>query len=255
MGPQRSTADSNENLRTVESLKRNEITYTVQVAKYPAYPHQTVEHLEVAHGASNFVHTLQEFLSQHIPENLIHPSRQDRFDIYKQVVITAPTLPPVGEKLRQWRLRATPAGTSAPNGRKTVAPAHFDMALVKTHEGGNDEPGQTLLQGQISVLQWILIALRLIDVLYNRFMRCSSTSNIYPSAAIWAVSGSSSLCRMVHSSAGVGPCGWHVSSLPLNVPAPSKFQHHPCQRYRPAVPSGAQDGSRGRLLMDAGFSL
>ena len=189
-----SQADSNKNLRTVESLKRNKITYAIQVANYPAYPHQTVEHSEVAHGASNFVHTLQEFLSQHIPENPIQPGRQDRFDIYKQVVITAPTLPPVGKKPQQWCLRATPAGTSALDGRKTAAPAHFDMVLVKTHKGGNDEPGQTLLQGQILVLQRILVALRLTDVLYNRFTCCSSMSNIYPSAAIWAVFGSSSLC-------------------------------------------------------------
>ena len=102
-----SQADGNENPRTVESLKRDGITYTV--AKYPAYPHQTVERLEVAHGASDFINILQEFLSRHIPENMIHSSQQDRFDIYKQVVITAPTLPPVGEKQRRWHLRATPS--------------------------------------------------------------------------------------------------------------------------------------------------
>ncbi|KAF9230313.1 hypothetical protein BU15DRAFT_22152, partial [Melanogaster broomeanus] len=54
----------------------------------------------------------------------------DRFDLFKQVIITAPAISQVGETGRRWRVRATPAVTVPASSRKKNRPAHFDMVLV-----------------------------------------------------------------------------------------------------------------------------
>jgi hypothetical protein len=104
--------------RTVHSL-----------AKTPAYPQRSVQHLVTAHGASMFLPALKLFLRNHMPHAIIAPGLQDRFDVFRQVVITAPPNPLISESPRQWRVRATPEVLPG-RGRKPGSPAKFDMALT-----------------------------------------------------------------------------------------------------------------------------
>jgi hypothetical protein len=100
------------------------------LAKAPAYPRQTVEHLEHIHGAVDFIPALNTFLKKYLPRNKVIPGHQDRFDVFKQVVVNAPVVPQVGESPRRWRIRATPAVAAPASGRKPGKAGHFDMVLV-----------------------------------------------------------------------------------------------------------------------------
>ncbi|KAG2100459.1 uncharacterized protein F5147DRAFT_813133 [Suillus discolor] len=95
----------------------------------PAYPQRLVQHLVTAHGASMFLPALKLFLRNHMPHAIIAPGLQDRFDVFRQVVITAPPNPLISESPGQWRVRATPEVLPG-RGRKPGSPAKFDMALT-----------------------------------------------------------------------------------------------------------------------------
>jgi hypothetical protein len=82
------------------------------------------------HGAVDFVPVLTAFMSKNLPLNTIPPGRQDRFDVFKEVVITAPAAHQVGKTRQQWHVRATPAITAPASSRKPGLPAQFDMALI-----------------------------------------------------------------------------------------------------------------------------
>ncbi|KAF9245631.1 Zn-finger domain-containing protein [Melanogaster broomeanus] len=90
------------------------------LAKSPAYPRQTIDHLEMAHGAVDFIPALTTFLSKHLPRNKVLPGCQDQFDLFKQVIITAPAISQVGET----------AVTVPASSHNKNRPAHFDMVLV-----------------------------------------------------------------------------------------------------------------------------
>ncbi|KAG2119847.1 uncharacterized protein F5147DRAFT_796049 [Suillus discolor] len=125
--------------RTVHSL-----------AKTPAYPQRSVQHLVTAHGASMFLPALKLFLRNHMPHAIIAPGLQDRFDVFRQVVITAPPNPLISESPRQWRVRATPEVLPG-RGRKPGSPAKFDMALTS-----NGIQPRTLEVGQVRVIFTLL---------------------------------------------------------------------------------------------------
>ncbi|KAG0704055.1 hypothetical protein DFH29DRAFT_849443 [Suillus ampliporus] len=108
------------------------------LAKTPAYPRRSIQHLITAHGASMFLPAFKLFLREHMPHNNIIPSPQDHFDVFRQVVIIAPPDPRVSESPRQWRVRATPEVCPG-RGRKPGSPAKFDMALMS-----NGVPTRTL---------------------------------------------------------------------------------------------------------------
>ncbi|KIK82283.1 hypothetical protein PAXRUDRAFT_154070, partial [Paxillus rubicundulus Ve08.2h10] len=103
---------------------------THALAKSPAYPQQTVERLERVHGAVDFLPALSAFLKKYLPRNEVIPGHQDRFDIFKEVVVNAPIVSQIGETLRRRRIRATPAVAAPASGRKPGRAAHFDMVLV-----------------------------------------------------------------------------------------------------------------------------
>ncbi|OJA13910.1 hypothetical protein AZE42_13581 [Rhizopogon vesiculosus] len=63
------------------------------LAKTPAYPWQSVQHVITAHGATMFLPALRLFLREHMPHNNIVPGSQDHFDIFRQVIIVAPPDP------------------------------------------------------------------------------------------------------------------------------------------------------------------
>ena len=114
------------------------------LAKTPAHPRQSVQHLEIAHGATSFLPSLQLFLTKHLPYNNVIPGPHDRFDVFRQVIIVAPADPRVSDLPRRWRIRATP--TIHPSTRrKRGSPAHFDMALVS--DGVQSPRWHTLPEG------------------------------------------------------------------------------------------------------------
>ncbi|KAG1762797.1 Zn-finger domain-containing protein, partial [Suillus placidus] len=99
------------------------------LAKTPAHPRQSVQHLITAHGATMFLPALKSFLHEHMPRNNIVPGPHDCFDVYRQVVIVTPPDPRVSDSPKRWRIRATPEVQPGP-GRKPGSPARFDMALI-----------------------------------------------------------------------------------------------------------------------------
>ncbi|KAG2066523.1 hypothetical protein BDR04DRAFT_1129984 [Suillus decipiens] len=99
------------------------------LANTPAHPQTSIQQLITAHGAVSFLPALKLFLHKHMPKNRIVPGPQDRFDVFRQVVIVAPPDPRVGESPWRWRIRATPKVSPGP-GQKPGSPAKFNMALI-----------------------------------------------------------------------------------------------------------------------------
>jgi hypothetical protein len=111
------------NLPAAEPLQASHV-----LAKVPAHPHQSVQTIITAHGATEFLPALRSFLLKNLPHNTIVPGLQDRFDLYRQVVIVMPPDLRVSDVPKRRRIRATPE--KLPSGRKPGTPAQFDMALI-----------------------------------------------------------------------------------------------------------------------------
>ncbi|KAG1764172.1 hypothetical protein EV702DRAFT_1189751 [Suillus placidus] len=125
-----SDSDSDTDLEEVEAASSNTTTIHTghTLAKAPAHPHQTVEKIVTAHGATDFLPALQSFLRKNLPHINIIPGIQDHFDVYRQVVIEAPPDRRVGDTPKRWHVRARPEVVAS--GRKPGCPARFDMALI-----------------------------------------------------------------------------------------------------------------------------
>ncbi|KAG2052203.1 hypothetical protein BDR06DRAFT_1057757 [Suillus hirtellus] len=111
------------NLPAAEPLQASHV-----LAKVPAHPHQSVQTIITAHGATEFLPALRSFLLKNLPHNTIVPGLQDRFDLYRQVVIVMPPDLRVSDVPKRRRIRATPE--KLPSGQKPGTPAQFDMALI-----------------------------------------------------------------------------------------------------------------------------
>ncbi|KAG2112917.1 hypothetical protein BD769DRAFT_1364286 [Suillus cothurnatus] len=130
-------SDSDAEIEELQSESRNaaptNISPTLPIvhvlAKTPAHPRQSVQHLITAHGATMFLPALKSFLHKHMPRNNIVPGLHDHFDVYRQVVVVTPPDPRVSDSPKRWRIRATPEVQPGP-GRKPGSPARFDMALI-----------------------------------------------------------------------------------------------------------------------------
>jgi len=130
-------SDSDAEIEELQSESRNaaptNISPTLPIvhvlAKTPAHPRQSVQHLITAHGATMFLPALKSFLHKHMPCNNIVPGLHDHFDVYRQVVIVTPPDPCISDSPKWWRIRATPEVQPGP-GQKPGSPARFDMALI-----------------------------------------------------------------------------------------------------------------------------
>ncbi|KAG2043552.1 hypothetical protein BDR03DRAFT_851460, partial [Suillus americanus] len=111
------------------SMTRTEPCLVHSLAKNPAHPRQSIQHLVTAHGATMFLQAFKSFLQKHIPHNKIVPGPQDHFDVFRQVVIVALSNPQVNDSPKRWHIQATPEVRPSP-GRKPEAPAQFDIALI-----------------------------------------------------------------------------------------------------------------------------
>ncbi|KAG6807681.1 hypothetical protein H0H92_006720 [Tricholoma furcatifolium] len=83
--------------------------------------------LATDYGAIDFLQALQLFLRTH-QLGTLSPNQFDRFNLFKQLVLTLPRNPFTGERVLTNRIRSTPQ--VKPRGRKEGSPAHFDLALV-----------------------------------------------------------------------------------------------------------------------------
>ncbi|KAG2034075.1 hypothetical protein BDR03DRAFT_935443 [Suillus americanus] len=111
------------NLPAAEPLQATHV-----LAKAPMHPHQSVQTIMTAYSATEFLSALQSFLLKNLPRNTIVPGLQDRFDLYRQVVIVMPPDLRVSDVPQRRRIRASPE--MLPSGWKPGIPARFDMALI-----------------------------------------------------------------------------------------------------------------------------
>ncbi|KAG1801206.1 uncharacterized protein BJ212DRAFT_1450096 [Suillus subaureus] len=102
------------------------------LAKNPAYPQQSIQHLVTTHGTTMFLQAFKSFLQKHIPHNTIVPGPQDHFDVFHQVVIVAPSNLQANDSQKWWCIRATPEVHSGP-GRKPGALAYDDLQVAQVH--------------------------------------------------------------------------------------------------------------------------
>ena len=109
------------------NLPNNPIPYSI--AKTPPHKNLTVEKLTEKFSTSNFLPALSSFLRQVFPGSTIMPSHRDRFDAYKQIVISFPRSNYLGEGswIKDWVRTSTFVNAS---GRSLAKPSHFDTAFI-----------------------------------------------------------------------------------------------------------------------------
>lgn len=118
------------------------------VSVKPAYPHLAFSTITTDFKATGFLSALTTYIRRMYPPPALplFPTTADRFDVYKRVNITHPSLAAVGMHAFVDRIRATPAISS--DGRLSDVPAHFDMALIKVDgERSNEATKGTYLEG------------------------------------------------------------------------------------------------------------
>ncbi|KAG1811777.1 uncharacterized protein BJ212DRAFT_1483507 [Suillus subaureus] len=111
------------NLPATEPLQATHV-----LAKAPTHPHQSVQTIMTAYGATKFLSALQSFLLKNLLRDTIVPGLQDRFDLYRQVVIVMPPDLRVSDVPQRRHIRASPE--TLPSGQKPGISAWFDIALI-----------------------------------------------------------------------------------------------------------------------------
>jgi hypothetical protein len=167
------------------------------LAKTPAHPRQTVQHLVTAHGATDFLPALKSFLQRQIPNNHVVPGYQDRFDVFRQVAIVIPPDGRVSEFPKRLRIRAT--AEVPPSGRKSGSPARFDMALV-THDGVRASRMCTL-----ECKSLIFTHNSQGNNLNSSCTSCTDPCNFYSASPVRCILTAPGLCGVVHTVEGAKP--------------------------------------------------
>jgi hypothetical protein len=98
------------------------------LAKQPPHQNLTVEKLTQDFGTINFLPALSTFLRRHLPGTTITPSYRDRFDTYKQIVISLPSNRYLSERILMERVRTAPSIKAS--GQTLGKAAHFDTAFI-----------------------------------------------------------------------------------------------------------------------------
>lgn len=105
----------------------NNIAYSI--ARTPPNKNLTSEKLTEKFGTANFLPALSSFLHQNFPTSTITPSNLDRFDAYKQIVISLPRNDYLGEHSFGMDRVRTSTFVNA-SGRTLAKASHFDTAFV-----------------------------------------------------------------------------------------------------------------------------
>jgi hypothetical protein len=126
--------DNNENDSTTTTIEVNNFLSTTSTLRYytlakkAPFPNTPVDKLMNDYGAVDFIPALTTFLRENLPQCKMTPNEFDRFDVFKQIIITLPRNFYLSNQSRTSRLRSTPAVKS--KGRKPGTPGHFDTALI-----------------------------------------------------------------------------------------------------------------------------
>jgi hypothetical protein len=126
----------NETKTTTTEVNNSSISATstrYTLAKKAAFPNMSVDKLITDYGAEDFIPALTAFLLEHLPQCKITPTHFDRFDIFKQILITSPPNFYLNNQSWTCRLRSTLA--VKPKGRKPGTPGRFDTALIAEQLG------------------------------------------------------------------------------------------------------------------------
>jgi Plavaka transposase len=107
-----------------------DINFNIHYSFARRAPHKnlTVEKITEKFGTFNFLPAFSSFLRRNLPGTTITPSLRDRFDAYKQIVISLPKNRYLSDHLRLDRIRTTPSVIAS--GRALTKSAHFDTAFV-----------------------------------------------------------------------------------------------------------------------------
>lgn len=111
------------------NLNLPNILIPYSIAKTPPHKNLTVANLTETFGATNFLPALSSFLRHHFPGSTITPTHRDRFDAYKQIVISLPRSEYLGEG--SCVLDRVKTSISVKESGRTLAKAsHFDTAFI-----------------------------------------------------------------------------------------------------------------------------
>ena len=152
--------DEEMNEPTVLVSKSTGAITSHSVSVKPAYPHLPLSTITTDFKASGFLPALTTYIRRAYPPPALplYPTRADHFDVYKRVNIAQPPLAAVGQQRFLDRIRATPAVSG--RGRLNDVPAHFDMALIRAEdEGDNEATKGTYLEGKCELIFVILFQL------------------------------------------------------------------------------------------------
>jgi len=207
------------------------------LAKTPAHPRQSVQYLETAHGATAFLPALRLFLQEHVPQNSIIPGPQDRFDVFRQVVIIAPPDPHIIDLPTQWCIRAMPERHPSPGSRKPGSPSWFDMALISN---GAEMLWPCTLEGMLLIFWWQIPGPWRG---YYRLASGTSSCHIHSPSSIWAVSAHPCLCWVVHITQSTRPLFWSSSGVTLDLPATQECCCSARRWNRSSVSSYSENGA------------
>lgn len=135
-------------------------TTTHSVSIKPAYPHVSLSTITTDFKATGFLLALKTYIRRAYPPPALplFPTTADRFDLYKRVNISQPSVAAVGREAFLDRIRATPAVNS--RGRLNDVPEHFDMALIRAEDEENNENTKgTFLEGifVLSQIHFVLL--------------------------------------------------------------------------------------------------
>ena len=179
------------NITNYHNDKLNNNVTTYSLAKRPPHQNLTVGKLIQKFGTSYFLPALTKFLREILPSTTITPTYRDRFDAYKQIVISLPSNRYLAERIPMDRIRTAPSIDAS--GRALAKAAHFDTAFVVEdlplyqNEGGVSGKFFFSINNHVNSIFFL-----------TRSPRCSSSIVIQPSAPVWIVPSSLSLRRMVH---------------------------------------------------------
>ena len=112
-------------------------------AKTPPHKNLTIEKLTESFGTTNFLPALSSFLHHNLPGSTISPTHRDRFDAYKQIIISLPRSEYLGEG--SWVMDRVRTSTSVKASGRTMSRVVMCMArpqAVSQAKPGLNRPGQ-----------------------------------------------------------------------------------------------------------------
>ena len=146
--------DSNEEPNNDDDLNNPTIpvsTSTIathSVSVKPAFAHISLSTITTYFEATCFLPALKNYIQcAYPPLSLpLFPTTANRFNIYKRLNISQPSLTAVGQESFIDQIRATPAVKG--HGHLNDVPEHFDMALIQLEDERNNEATKgTYLEG------------------------------------------------------------------------------------------------------------